>query len=100
MDLLVRPGRLGPWFLGPAWISAAMLCAFSSLSASCSSNDKTADGSSADGGTTDDTPLPPILDGGGTLPEARDGAALCPYQQTCNLQTGAGCSDAQTCAPT
>jgi len=39
-----------------------------------------------------------ILDGGGSIPDAPDGASLCP-QGACNYQTQSGCPASQSCRP-
>lgn len=88
--------RLVPVAVG----ACAAALAFTAMLIDCGSSgsDAATNGANPDPPADDGGPLPPNLDGGGTIPEAPDGPALCPMG-ACNYQTGAMCSQEQTCAP-
>jgi hypothetical protein len=99
MAFFIRPGRLDLSAVAITWATFASLLTAVAITSSCSS-DKTSGGGSTTGSSTgDDTPLPPILDAGGPLPDPVDGAGLCLFQTSCNYQTGEHCQPTETCAP-
>jgi hypothetical protein len=78
--LLVR----GSWVLG---LAGAMLA----TSAACTSSDANALAQTTDAADAPPGVLPPILDGGGGIPDAPNGASFCPTG-ACNYQSQTGCA--------
>lgn len=73
-------------------------CAIMAATAACSSSSATEPAATADAADAPPGVLPPILDGGGGIPDAPNGVDFCP-KGACNYQSQAGC-DTEAGAPT
>lgn len=87
------------FFRSTLWLRATFLTVLPFAALGCNSGNDAAPPGGSNGDSGPFTQLPPILDGGGEIPESPDGVAVCP-PGICNYQTGSGCqADAPSCLP-